>query len=166
MITKAPYVMSDVMPFDGLPKRTRKGGVLLLSLCLVIWSPAADADGKNEAYTCSETLAMRLNGDGFVEQRDPVSFRLTVSSEEDVFPEGSRYQQRIYENHAVMVSDDEERVFWLSDYEAWKEHDSPYFVGYGLNGESLRLHGQNLIYMGNNVREQYVIRALCEQEAN
>ena len=164
MITKAPYVMSGAVPIDGLPKRTRKG-VLLLSICLTMWSPAADADGKIETYNCRETLAIRLNTDGLIEQRDAVSFRLRISSEEDVFPEGSRYQQRIYENHVVMVSDDEERVFWLSDFKAWKEHDSPYFVGYGLTGESLRLHGQHLIYMGNNVREQIIIRAVCGQEA-
>lgn len=161
MAGQIPYILPT---HEGSPKGMTIESLvrnLLIVVLLFIWSPNVHA--KVQEYQCVETLAARINSDGLVEERALEDFSLRVSVNEEELPEGSRYQTRRYENHAILQRAESQNVFWLFDFQVWELHDSPHFVGYGQIGESLRLSGDQLTYLWNDVHNQYVIRASCSK---
>lgn len=149
---------------DEIKSYLKSARTLLRQLCgvvLSIWAVGAAA--KTQSYVCDETLAVRLNQSSQIETRPLHSFTMRVSVGETL-PEGSRYQKRPFENHAVLDDGETQSVFWLSDFSLWEEYDTPYFVGYGMLGESIRLNGSTLIHMRNDVKSQYIVRANCRKD--
>ena len=149
---------------DEITRYLKSSSTLLRQMfgfVLSIWAVGAAA--KTQSYVCDETLAVRLNQSSQIETRplQTVSLRVSVG---ETLPEGARYQKRPFENHAILDDGESKSVFWLSDFSLWAEYDTPYFVGYGMLGESIRLNSMTLIHMRNDVKSQYIVRATCRKD--